>query len=260
VTWLGRARGLGGILIFLALWEAAIRLSPVTYDTLPGPIAVTHGLLTLLSEGEIFEEILHTLSATFLGWAIACVVGLVLGTALGLSALLRSYAMTTIEVLRPVPAVAMVPIALLLFGYSVQTELFVIVLPSIWPVLINTMVGIQAVPNRLRDVADALKFGPVEKAWKVLIPASAASVLVGCRVSLGLALVLAIISEMVGNPQGLGNAVVWEGQALRPDAMFAYICVIGFLGIVFNFIINAIAKLLLPGEFRRPSALRPGGR
>ena len=84
--------------------------------------------------------------------------------------------------------------------------------------------------------------------------------LVGLRLSLSLAVVMAVIAEMVGNPQGLGYAVVREQQALRPAEMFAYVFVIGLIGILMNWALMALARRALPGEFRRPLALDTGAR
>jgi sulfonate transport system permease protein len=260
VRWLGTGRGLGGVLIFLVFWQVIVGSGLAHYEYLPAPTIILHGLASLVADGDVFGEIIHTLSAALIGWAIAVVVGGVLGTALGLFPAMRTYSQTTIDILRPLPAVALVPIALLLFGFSLQTELFVIVIPSIWPVLVNTMGGIEAVPPRLRDVARSMRLGPLEVAAKILIPAASPAVLVGCRLSLGIALVLAIVAEMIGNPEGLGYAVVREAQALHPDLMFAYVLITGFLGILLNAVLVGVSKILLPGEFRRPAAGGSRGR
>ena len=258
MKWLPAARGIGGIVLFLALWEATVRFGWLQYEYLPAPSVILSGLVTLGAGTEVYGELAHTISATLEGWAMAVVLGLILGVLLGLSATVRAYSLTTIEVLRPVPAIALVPIALLLFGFSLKTELFVIVLPCTWPVLINTMAGIQSVPPRLRDVAEVLHLGRHATVTKVLVPAAATGVLVGCRLSISLAIVLAIISEMIGNPHGLGNAIIRESEALRPDLMFAYIFITGLLGIVLNACLVQVAKLLLPGEFMRPAAAMRG--
>jgi ABC-type nitrate/sulfonate/bicarbonate transport system permease component len=145
---------------------------------------------------------------------------------------------------------------MLLFGFSIKTELVVIIIPSIWPVLVSTMRGIMGVPARLEDVASSLRLSRLEAVTKVLIPASAPAVLVGCRLSMTTALVLAIVSEMLGNPQGIGYAVVREAQALQPDLMFAYVLITGFLGVALNSGLVVLSKQLLPGEFMRPAAMQ----
>jgi sulfonate transport system permease protein len=247
-------RGIGGIFIFFAMWEAVVRSGLAQYDYLPAPSAIIAGLPALLSDREVTTETMHTVGATLLGWGIAVMIGLTLGALLGVSKLVRDYSLTTVELLRPIPAVALVPVGLLLFGFSLQTELLVIVIPSIWPVLVNTMQGVMMVSARLRDVADSLRLSPFDTVIKVLIPAAAPAVLVGLRLSLTTALVLAIVVEMIGNPQGIGYAVVREAQALQPEAMFAYVLLTGVLGILLNSALIGLSKVLLPGEFASSGA------
>jgi sulfonate transport system permease protein len=144
---------------------------------------------------------------------------------------------------------------LLLFGFSIQTELFVVALPGIWPVLIGTMGGVMAVPTRLRDVAKSMRLGRTEAFCKIFVPGAAPSILIGCRLSMTTSLVLAIAVEMIGNPEGLGYAVVREAMALNRETMFAYVFLIGLLGVFFNAALVVAGKILLPGEFGRPDAV-----
>jgi sulfonate transport system permease protein len=247
------APGIGGVLIFLGLWEALVAVGALRYQYLPPPSQILWALAAMTATRPLAHEIAHTLEATFLGWILAASLGLSIGVLLGLSATARRYSLASIEVLRPLPGIAFVPLALLLFGFSLQMELVVIVLPALWPVLINTMGGILAVPQRLNDVARSLHLSTFDAARKVFVPAAAAAVLVGCRLSLSLALVMAVIAEMVGNPEGLGYAVIREQQAMQPSFMFAYIFLIGVLGIVFNALVVGAGRALLPGAFPRPA-------
>ncbi len=249
-------RGLGGILLFLLLWETAVRSGLLVYEYLPAPSAIAGSFSVLVTDRDVVGETIHTVGATLLGWSIAVAIGISLGALLGFSKIARDYGLATVELLRPIPAVALVPVAMLLFGFSIKTELLVIVVPTVWPVLVSTMRGIMAVPARLEDVARSLGLSRLDTVVKVFIPAAAAAVLVGCRLSMTTALVLAIVSEMIGNPQGIGYAVVREAQALQPELMFAYVLITGFLGVLLNAALVAASKLLLPGEFMRPAAMQ----
>jgi len=226
--------GLLTIIVCLGLWELAIRAGILRYQYLPAPSAIAAGAEELAARGELSAAVLHTLEAVLLGWTIATTLGVSFGLVLGSSQLARRYSLSTIEVLRPMPAIAFIPVALLLFGFSTATELTVIVLPALWPVLVGTMQSVMNIHPRLRDVARTFRLRRVPTMIKILLPAAAPGIMVGARISLTLALVLAVLAEMVGNPEGLGYGVVSEQQALRPDLMFAYVVVIGFLGIALN--------------------------
>lgn len=244
--------GLATIALCLAAWELAVRTGVLRYDYLPAPSAIGGGLVALLRSGELAADLLHTLAAVLMGWAIALLIGVAGGVALGYSAALRRYTMATIEVLRPMPGVAFVPVALLLFGFSLQTELMVIVLPALWPILVNTAGGVSGIERRLYDVAATFRLprGAVIRA--ILVPAAMPAIIVGARLGMGLALVMAVIAEMVGNPEGLGYAIVREQQALRPDRMFADLAVIGVLGILLNAATLALGERLFAGGRAAP--------
>jgi sulfonate transport system permease protein len=238
--------GLSTIVLCLATWELVVRGGAVQYAYLPAPSAIVGGLVELMASGQLWADVAHTLQAVILGWAIAGVLGIVLGVLMGISPTVRRYSLATVEVLRPMPGIAFVPVALLLFGFSLQTELVVIVLPALWPVLVNTMGGVASVHPRLFEVGATFRLARGRIVTRILIPAALPSILVGLRLSLTLALVLAIVAEMVGNPTGLGYAVVRDQQALRPELMFANVFVVGMLGIVLNQALVRIAALRFP--------------
>jgi sulfonate transport system permease protein len=236
--------GLATILLCLLLWELLVRQGALSYAYLPAPSSILAGFGELVSSGTVAPDLVHTLVAVVLGWTIASTIGIAVGMLLGISPRLRRYSLASIEVLRPMPGIAFVPAALLLFGFSLKTELVVIVLPSMWPVLMNTMGGVAGVHQRLHEVGATLRLSFANRVRKILLPAAMPSVLVGLRLSLTLALVLAIVAEMVGNPTGLGYAIVRDQQALRPDLMFADLFVVGCLGMLLNALIISAGRLL----------------
>ena len=243
--------GLLTIGVVLAAWEIAVRGGSVTFDYLPRPTAVVIALIGLVSSGQLLVDVAHTLRSVLIGWAVAGCLGIGLGILFGFSGLARRYGMATVEVLRPMPGIAFLPLALLLFNFSLETELAVIIYPTLWPMMINTMGGIRAVETRLHDVSRTLHLTQAGSIIKVLVPAAAPSILVGSRLSLGVALVMAIIAEMIGNPQGLGHAIIRDMQAFQPEKMFANIFVVGVLGIVLNASLLAMSRWAFPGHFVR---------
>ena len=154
-----RALNLPGILTLaavLAAWELAVRSGALVYDYLPAPSNVAVALAAAIVNGQIVIDVLHTLRSVLLGWAIAGGLGIGLGLLLGFSPTARRYGLATIETLRPMPGVAFLPLALLWFNFSLETELTVIVFPALWPIAMNTMGGVIAVEKRLHDVSRTL--------------------------------------------------------------------------------------------------------
>jgi ABC-type nitrate/sulfonate/bicarbonate transport system permease component len=144
--------------------------------------------------------------------------------------------------------IAFLPPALLLFQFSLTTELILIVYASIWPALINTMGGITGVAMRLYDVGRTLRLSRARTLGKIVLPAAAPAILVGCRLSMGLSLVIAIVAEMLANPHGLGYAVISQLNAMQPERMFAYVFYIGLVAIALNAALTWLSRRILRGH------------
>jgi sulfonate transport system permease protein len=243
--------GLATIALAFLLWEMLLRAGFAQYQNLPAPSAIADGLVEIAASGQLLADTLHTLGSVLVGWGAALLVGIVLGLLLGVSRTLRRYCLASIEVLRPMPGIAFAPVALLLFGFSLQMELMVIILPALWPVLINTMGAVMGVHARLFEVGRTFRLSRGEILRKIMLPAALPGVLVGARLSMTLALVLAIVAEMVGNPAGLGYAVVREQQAMRPELVFAYVVAIGALGVILNAVLTGAVARLFPAASGR---------
>lgn len=250
-----RRVNLSGLLTMVALlgaWETAVRLGSLQLTTLPPPSAVAARAGDLVLSGTLLADLLHTLQVTLLGWVLAGLIGVALGLFLGLWRPAWRWSMASLEMLRAVPPITLVPMALFVFGFSVRTELMLVVYASAWPVLVNTLEGARAVRPELRDVALTLRLSRWETLRKVVLPAAAPSILVGLQLGLSLALVLAVVAELVGNPAGLGHGLVLAQLALRPEEVFVYFFAIGLLGIG----LNAALRLLAA----RVPAVAPHGR
>ncbi|MGA7486227.1 MAG: ABC transporter permease [Xanthobacteraceae bacterium] len=243
--------GLATVALAFALWEMLLRAGLAQYQNLPAPSAIAYGLVEIAASGQLLADTLHTLRSVLVGWAAALVTGVALGLLLGGSRTLRRYSLASIEVLRPMPGIAFAPVALLLFGFSLQMELMVIILPALWPVLINTMGAVMGVHARLFEVGRTFRLSRGEILRKIMLPAALPGVLVGARLSMTLALVLAIVAEMIGNPAGLGYAVVREQQAMRPELVFAYVVAIGALGVILNAALTGAVARLFPAASGR---------
>jgi len=250
INWLG----LAVFAAILAAWEASVRFGAIAFEFFPAPSAILAGAIALARDGILLQDLLHTLLSIAIGWTLAMIIGVSLGLLLGFSPFARRYGLASIEVLRPMPGIAFAPLGLLLFGFSLQTELVVMVLPTVWPVMINTMGGVANVQPRLTDVGRTFRLNSYEIVRYLLLPAAMPSIVVGARISLGLALVMAIVAEIVGNPEGLGYGIVREQQALHPEYMFAYIAVVGVLGVVLNAGVLALTTSLWPAMAPRPAA------
>ncbi len=233
------------------MWECTVRIGLLDFQNLPAPSAVVLELRALVASGELGANLLHTVRVTLLGWLLASVLGISLGMVLGLWRPAWRWSMASLEVLRAVPPISLVPLALLVFGFSVKTELTLIVFASAWPVLVNTIEGVRSVKPELRDLARTLRMSRLTTLRKIILPAAVPAIVVGLQLGLSLALVLAVVAELVGNPSGLGNAVILAQLALNPEEMFAYVFTIGLLGMALNAAFRQVVARALPSATQR---------
>lgn len=237
-------------LTLVAAWQLAA-MAHTGLDMLPAPVQIGRSLLDTVSDGRLPADALHTLAAALASWAICLVTGIPLGIALGCSRKLRAALSLFIELLRPLPAVALIPLAVLVFGFSWKTEITVTVFASIWPLILGSRSGIERLHPRMFEVAATLHLGRWHALRCVVTPAAFRQILVGARLSFNLCLVVSVVAEMVGNPAGLGWGLVSAQEAMRASETFAYLVAIGVLGVCANQALDLAVRRLLPGLAQR---------
>lgn len=238
--------GIALLLGLAVLWQVAKDTGVITSTFLPAPTQIVRAGGDLVSAGTLTTDVWHTLYVTLAGWAAAGALGVSIGVMLGLGEGLWRYSMASIEFLRALPGIAFVPVAVLLLGFSVKTELVIVVYVSIWPVLVNTIHGVRSVSPVHDDLAKMLRMGRASRVRRIVLPASMPFVLVGLQFSLALALALALVAEMIGNPAGIGHGLIMAQNTLQPAEMFAYVVAVGLLGLALNAIYLRVSARLFP--------------
>lgn len=239
--------GLVAVVLILLLWQLPTWLGIQTLQYLSSPVAIIAAFFELITTGALLPALAHTLTAVVVAWAISVVVGVTFGAILGNSRSLATYTLASIEVLRALPTIAFVPVAMLLFGFSIDAAIVLAVFGTVWPVIVNTAAGTAGIHPRLREVARSMRLSRWAFMWKIVLPAAAPQILVAARLGMAVAMILVIITEMVGIPYGLGYAVVRSQESLRADWMWAYVFTIGLVGVILNALIVYGMKALLPG-------------
>jgi ABC-type nitrate/sulfonate/bicarbonate transport system permease component len=224
---------MGSILpaLFIVIWEISSRIGMLTLESLSRPSDILRAGIGGLADGSILVATGQTFETALLGLTFAAVTGIIAGAALGLSPVLERVVDPTIEALRPIPAVAFIPLALMMFGFGVSMEATIVAYACVWPILIVTISAVQAIEPRLLEVAAILEMTFAERLRKIILPAAFARINVGLRVAAGIALVVAVTVEIVLNPRGLGYSLMLAQQSLRVDIMYAqllWLCVIGY--------------------------------
>lgn len=231
-TWRPRAdlRGLALPLALVAAAEIAARATGLESDTLAPPSAVARVLGATLADGSLLAATAQTLGGSLAGLLIGLVAGLALGTLMGLSRLLDRLLSVSVEIARPTPSIALVPIAMMVFGLGLGMEVAVVAFATLWPVLLLTRAAVAGVEPKLIEVARVLDLGPGATVAKVVLPAILPRLFVAFRLAAGIALIVAVTVEVTANPIGLGYALMSAQQSLDPARMLAALVWVGVVG------------------------------
>jgi ABC-type nitrate/sulfonate/bicarbonate transport system permease component len=180
-------------------------------------------------------------------------LGVAIGALIGISARARAYLAPSIELLRPVPASAMVPIAIGFLGLSDRMVLAVVAFGGLWPTLLATIQGFSSVEPRLNDLSVSLGLTRIQVIAKIALPSALPDILAALRLSVTIALVLTVIAEMLASRSGVGQWILFAGRAFRAGDVFAGIILLGALGFAGASLIAALEQRLL--RWRRPGQI-----
>ena len=242
------------ILVVLALWQL-LCLGPDA--VLPGPIKVLQDTWDLIinpffnnggTDVGLFWQILASLKRVAIGFTLAATIGIGLGILIGTNALIYDAIDPIFQVLRTVPPLAWLPISLAAFRDSEPSAIFVIFITAIWPVIINTAVGVQQVPQDYKNVARVLKLSKVQYFLNVLLPATVPYVFTGLRIGIGLSWLAIVAAEMLIGGVGIGF-FIWDAwnSSLISEIILALIYV-GLVGLLLDKLVSLAGKFFTPGE------------
>jgi ABC-type nitrate/sulfonate/bicarbonate transport system permease component len=234
VRGLNTALGAAGLAAFLALGEAVPRLGLVKEAYFPPTSRIADALGTELSDDTFWTALGDTLTGWALGLVIASTAGIVLGVAIAVVPYLREATASTIEFLRPIPSVALIPLAVLMYGTELRSVLLLVVYASFWQVLIQVLYGVQDVDPVAEETARSYGLGPWARVRHVLWPTALPYVMTGIRLAAAVALILAITAELVIGAPGLGARIAVAQNSQAVPEMYALIVVTGVLGLLIN--------------------------
>jgi NitT/TauT family transport system permease protein len=241
-------RGAAGALAFFAICQAFTMTRPVSEQYLPDATTTIGALADLLGDSAFWSRILETLSEWAAGMAISIAIAVPIGVVLGASDLLYRMFRGPLELLRPIPGIALLPLFILVFGQSFQATLWLVVYACVWPILLNTIYGVHDVAPTARDTARSFGLGRTEILLRVYIPSALPLALTGVRVAASIALIAAVAVELlIGTGAGIGafiNETVLSAQHM--DVVYAATAATGLLGLMINALIHRAETLLCP--------------
>ena len=236
------------LLVFLAimaLWWVASHAGWISRVFLPTPEATFASLREGMVDGELLAYSWATLTRMFEGWLLASLVGIALGALIGISATARAWVQPTLEFMRPLPASALLPLAISIFGLSPSMVLSVVAFGAMWPVLLATVHGFAAVEPRLQEVARCLQLSRTAFVCKIGLPNALPDILAGMRLSLTVSLIVSVVGEMIASQPGLGQAILLAARSFRASELFAGIVLLGLIGFASSALLAVFEKRFL---------------
>ncbi|MGP6169669.1 ABC transporter permease [Microbacterium sp. A204] len=246
-------RGITGVVILALILEIVPRLGIVDQAFLPPLSTVLVKLVQEFASPAFLLATLNTLLTWFLGLGIATLIAVPLGTLLGLSEFTYRVSRAVIDLIRPIPPIALIPLLILVLGQTLEMKLVLVVFAVVWPILFNTISGVRDVEPQLVQMARSFGYSRPKTIWKVVVPSAAPFMATGVRIASSIALIVVVTVEMIaGGSDGLG-AYIAESRAIGTDVpkIFAGTLMTGILGLAINSVIGAVETRVFGWSERR---------
>ncbi|WP_244250873.1 ABC transporter permease [Arthrobacter crystallopoietes] len=247
--------GTGPVVVLFLLWELASVTGILPVASIPPASDVIVAFGAQLVSGGFWLALWDTLSVALLGLVLIVLIAAPIALVIGLSRWWQESTWFVLEFLKPIPPVALIPLGLLLWGPSPGMKLFLIVFGAIWPLLTQLVYGLREVNGVAQDMAKSYRLGPWLTTTRLVFPSVLPFATTGLRISAAIAVVIAVVTEMIGGAAGLGQNIVVAQSANALAEMYALIIAAGLLGLGINLVFRFGEKPLL---FWHPSIREEG--
>jgi ABC-type nitrate/sulfonate/bicarbonate transport system permease component len=229
-----RWTGVVFLVLLALLWEAAGRGGWVHKLLFPPASAILSTFWDSLVSGEILRQLGVSLWRAAMGYALAAIVAVALGVAMGYWRRIYEACELLIELLRAVPPPAVIPLAMVFLGIGDALKVFIIFFACFFPILINTIDGVRGADPVLIRTARTFGLSRLQTVWKVILPVAGPSIMTGLRIATAIALILTVISEMIGATSGIGYFILGSQRTLNITQMYAGILMLALTGYAIN--------------------------
>jgi NitT/TauT family transport system permease protein/taurine transport system permease protein len=245
-----RFGGLASIPILFLVWELLARvvlphLGPQIAILVPAPSLVLLAAYKASLSGELFMHVWASTQRVLIAWAAVCIIAIPLGIAMGWWPRVNRYVNPLVELLRPIPPLAWIPISILWFGIGITQNIFIIMIGAFFPVLLNTIHGVRGIDPVLIRAARNFGAPPVKMLSRVVLLGAMPNIFTGMRIGLGVAWMVLVAAELVAAVSGLGFMIMDARNFLLTDVIFMGMIAIGLMGILMEIIVRAVERHVL---------------
>lgn len=232
-------------IITLLFWKFLLDMHVIETVALPSPEKVAASFYKLISNGQIFKHISISILCVMEGYLLAALLGIILGIMIGLSQMLNRVTEFIIQLLKPIPPIAWIPLAIIWFGIGETSKIFLIFLGGFFPTFLNVIDGIRQTEHKLVEVSNVLEASRYRFIFKLVIPGALPSIMTGLRIGIGSAWVCVVAAELIAAESGIGYLIMDARQLSQPEIVIVGMITIGLVGKMMDTLLKKIELLLI---------------
>lgn len=234
------------VIFLITLWQLYFNIFGSVNSFLPSPLEIIIAFIDGLKSGEISEHILNSLLRVGIGFFVAAILGIGSGLFVSQNKKIELFLLPIIDLLQPIPPIAWIPIAILMFGLGNTSAYFIVFMGGFFPIFTNTYLGVSSIPNIYKNIAKTYEFSPLKYVKNVLFGYSLPYIFTGLRVGMSMSWMSVIAAELIGAQSGLGYFIQINRLLLRTDNVVLGMILIGVLGMTLNKLIIYLGATFMP--------------
>lgn len=226
--------GIAFPILIILFWQYASTHGLVKASLVPAPLTIAKTFFSHVESGKLWKNLSVSFGRVLCGYLIGAFAGVIVGFLMGLIKPVNAALNGIVSVLRPIPTIALIPIVILLAGIGFSSKVMVIAFGSFWPVLLNTIHGIQSVDAKLLEVAYTFRISKFKVIFKIIAPSSIPAILTGLRLGMSNAWMSVVAAEMIASSTGIGYLITLSRETANARVMYMCVLVIGVIGLIID--------------------------
>lgn len=232
-------------IILIVIWEGFALAGKLTPYTMPAPMTIINTAIDYIKDGSLFQDIGVSFIRVLEGFLIALVSAFILGIIVSIFSKVEIFTDLVLQILRPIPPIAWIPLAILWFGIGESSKVFIIFFGAFFPIFLNTVEGVKNIDSKYFELARVYEVPKLKMIKKIVIPGALPSIMTGIRLGLGNAWVCVVAAEMIGATSGVGFMLA-DGRSLsRPDIVIIGMLIVGIVGKIMDDALKFLRKKLI---------------
>lgn len=228
--------------LILVLWEWSVARGTLNGNVVPAPSTLWKTFLSLLTSGKLIEGLSISIRRVLIGFLIATVFGVLIGFLMGLFAPFNRAMSSLVNILRPIPTIALTPIFIIVLGVGEATNVSIILIGAIWSILLNTTAGVMSVDRKLMELAYVYRLRKRDIVFRIILPSALYNIITGLRLGIGGAWMSVVAAEMIGATSGIGYMIMFAKSLAQAANMYVLVLVIGIIGFLIDRILLIFQK------------------